>query len=374
MLYRTIDLCAGIGGIRRGFELTNRFVNVFSAEIDKYACMTYKTLFNENPYNDITLEETKSKIDNIEYEVLLAGFPCQTFSRAGLKEGFNNAEKGYIFFHISEIIKRTRPRAFLLENVDHLITHNKKRTFKTILEILCNDLKYKVIGVSEDSEGSLQYDSKDFIRNSKNFGVPQNRPRTYIMGFDRLFYGECVELLNEKLPSGRKEIIYKNLNDILENKVPAKYYIASGYLNTLKKHKKRNSTNGNGFGYRIVNAPLIKNPIANTLLATGGSGKERNLIYDPNKEIEGLIVKGKKTPLNDSGLRFMTPIEWGKLQGFINYAFVDKIGTDKFVFPNGLSDAQKYKQFGNTVTIPTIEQMALFMLSCFKILEKHKNL
>ena len=97
MPLRTIDLCAGIGGIRKGFELTGHFENVLSAEIDKYACITYEHLYGENPQNDLTLNEFKNRIDALEYEVLLAGFPCLTFSRAGLEEGFNNETKGIIF-------------------------------------------------------------------------------------------------------------------------------------------------------------------------------------------------------------------------------------------------------------------------------------
>ena len=110
--YRTIDLCAGIGGIRRGFELAGNFVNVLSAEIDKYACITYEHLFNTNPNNDLTTEDFKQIVENTPYDVLLAGFPCQTFSRVGLGEGFENDDKGKIFFHIAEIIERTRPCAF----------------------------------------------------------------------------------------------------------------------------------------------------------------------------------------------------------------------------------------------------------------------
>ena len=102
--YRTIDLCAGIGGIRRGFELTGQFVNVLSSEIDKYACKTYQHVYGDNPENDLTSDEFKRQVENTEYGVLLAGFPCQTFSRVGLQEGFENEEKGKIFFHISDII------------------------------------------------------------------------------------------------------------------------------------------------------------------------------------------------------------------------------------------------------------------------------
>ena len=117
MAYKTIDLCAGIGGIRRGFELTGEFENVLSAEIDDFACKTYEHLFGENPKNDLTSEEFKKKAASTDYDVLLAGFPCQTFSIAGKKLGFRDTTKGTIFFDIADIISRTNPRAVFLENV-----------------------------------------------------------------------------------------------------------------------------------------------------------------------------------------------------------------------------------------------------------------
>lgn len=367
--FRTIDLCAGIGGIRRGFELSGFFRNVLSAEKDAWACKTYEHIFGENPNNDVTSEEFKLLVDRTPYDVLLAGFPCQTFSRVGLEEGFENEEKGKIFHHIVEIIERTRPCAFLLENVDHLVTHDKGATFKFIIEELEVKLQYKVIGVSYEENGELIYSGKDFIRNSRNFGVPQNRPRTYIIGFDReRFSAELLALLPTQLPKERTQRIYTDLNDLLERDVEAKYYMASGYLETLKRHRERQEDKGYGFGYRVVNEEGIASPMANTLLATGGSGKERNLIYAPREGIGGMEIKGKKTPLNNEGIRVMTPTEWGKLQGFINYAFLDENGNDGFSFPEGISNAQKYKQFGNSVTIPAIEEMAKFIAECFEIL------
>lgn len=365
-----IDLCAGIGGIRRGFELTGDFINVLSSEIDRYACMTYEHLYAETPYNDLKTEEFKQKVENVKYEILLAGFPCQTFSRVGLGEGFENEDKGKIFFHIAEIIKRTRPKVIFLENVDHLVTRDKGKTFRTIIDKLEIELNYKIIGTVRDANGRLSYRPRDFIRNSRDFGVPQNRPRTYIIGFDRNIFNENdLALLPNILPFGRMEPLYKNLNDVLEDDVEPRYYMASGYLETLIRHRERQENRGYGFGYRIINTPENENPIANTLLATGGSGKERNLIFDPREGIAGIEIRGKKTPLNDQGVRVMTPTEWGKLQGFINYAFINENGDDNFSFPEGMPDLQKYKQFGNSVTIPVVEQMALFILSCLKQLD-----
>lgn len=372
-IYKTIDLCAGIGGIRRGYELAGCFRNVLSAEIDKNACLTYKHLYGEDAMNDITTEEFKKKVDDMEYDVLLAGFPCQAFSRAGKKEGFMDKTRGTLFFDIAEIISRSHPKAFMLENVDNLITHEKGQTFHTIIDVLVNDLNYKVIGVTKDENGKLIYDARSFVRNSKNFGVPQNRPRVYIMGFSRDYYGDSVDSLPNTLPEKRKTPIYNDLNDLLEMNADDKYFLSSGYVETLERHKARHEGKGNGFGYRIVNLPEIEHPISNAILATGGSGKERNLVLDPKKGIAGKIVPSKQTPLNDKGIRAMTPREWGKLQGFVNYAFLDKDGNDTFSFPEKLADGPRYKQFGNAVTIPAVEEMAKFMKKCLAQLEKERK-
>ncbi len=365
--YKMIDLCAGIGGIRRGYELAGAFENVLSAEIDKNACLTYKHLYGDDPMNDITTDEFKNLVALTDYDVLLAGFPCQPFSRAGKEEGFKDKTRGTLFFDIAEIISRTHPKAFMLENVDNLITHQKGKTFATIIDVLVNDLDYKVIGVTKDDKGKLVYDPKSFVRNSRNFGVPQNRPRVYIMGFSRKHFGDAVDVLPNTLPIERKEKLYKDLNDLLEMNADDKYFLSSGYVETLERHRARHESKGNGFGYKIVNLPEIESPVSNALLATGGSGKERNLVVDYKVGVAGKIYPSKHTPLNDKGIRVMTPREWGKLQGFINYAFIDKkTGEDKFSFPEKLADGPKYKQFGNAVTIPAVEEMAKFMKKCFK--------
>lgn len=368
--YKMIDLCAGIGGIRRGYELAGSFVNVLSAENDKNACLTYSQLFpkdKESPFNDITTKEFKDRVANIEYDILLAGFPCQPFSRAGKEEGFEDKTRGTLFFDIADILDVTRPKAFMLENVDNLITHQKGQTFATIIDVLVNDLDYKVIGVTKDNKGNLVYDPKSFVRNSRNFGVPQNRPRVYIMGFSRKHFGNAVDELPNTLPMERKKKLYNDLNDLLEMNADDKYFLSSGYVETLERHRARHESKGNGFGYKIVNLPEIESPVSNALLATGGSGKERNLVIDHKEGVAGKIYPSKHTPLNDRGIRVMTPREWGKLQGFINYAFVDKkTGEDLFAFPEGLADGPKYKQFGNAVTIPAVEEMATFMKNCLE--------
>lgn len=124
-MYRTIDLCAGIGGIRKGFEMTGRFENVLASEIDKNAIKTYKHLYGQDADHDLTDASFKALVSETPYDVLLAGFPCQTFSSAGLKQGFDDETKGNIFFHLCEIIEATRPKAVFFENVSNLISHNK---------------------------------------------------------------------------------------------------------------------------------------------------------------------------------------------------------------------------------------------------------
>ena len=255
-----------------------------------------------------------------------------------------------------------------LENVENLVRHDRGNTFKTIVNTLKNELNYKIIGIDDNQNNPLTIDPHRFIRNSRYFGVPQNRPRTYIMAFDRTIYDDnLLEELND-LPEHNDLEIYEDLNDLLEYHAEARYYMSSGYLNTLIRHRERQILNGNGFGYKIVNDPDIEHPIANTIMATGGSGKERNLVIDWQEGIAGLQLPTKRTVLNDQCIRVMTPREWGKLQGFINYAFLNEAGEDMFEFPDGISIQQQYKQFGNSVTIPLIQTMAEFMLECFEIL------
>ena len=362
-MFKTIDLCAGIGGIRKAFEITGYFKNIMSAEIDKYACLTYEHLFNENPYNDITSEEFKQKLLKINYDVLLAGFPCQSFSLAGKKEGFLDKVRGTIFFDIADILKRTKPKAFLLENVKGLISHDKGETFKTILNVLINELDYFVVGAEKNSNGEITYNKDEFLRNALNFGIPQKRERVYIVGFRKdIIKNKKVE----SIPKNRTDLkLYENLNSLIDFNNNPKYYLSEINLNSLKKHKEKHLNKGNGFGYEIVNDASNENPVANTILASGGSGKERNLIYDPQTGLNEIKIKGKKSNLNNEGIRVMTPIEWGKLQGFINYAFIEN-NIDTFSFPKEVSETQQYKQFGNSVCIPVVEEIAKYIYRYLK--------
>lgn len=365
MKWKTIDLCAGIGGIRRGFELTGCFENVLSAEIDEQACQTYQLLYGDDPRNDLTSREFKDKVKATKYDVLLAGFPCQAFSGVGLQQGFRDKIKGTIFFDVAEIIDESRPKVIFLENVRNLIPHDKGRTFKTIIDILENDLNYKVIGVTR-KDGELHEAPKSFIRNTKDFGLPQNRPRVYIVGFSRDYFGGLVDQLPNELPLRGKKQIFESVNDVLEQIVDANFFLSSGYLRTLERHVIRQVEKGYGFGYNIVNREGIEKPTAMTLLATGGSGKERNLVVDKvnGSRWGGTRVPHKKTPINMKNVRMMTPTEWGRLQGFIGYGFIDEDGVDHFRFPDGMKNSAKFKQLGNSVSIPVIEAMAHFVVQC----------
>lgn len=358
--YKTIDLFAGIGGIRKGYELTGRFENVLSAEIDKYACKAYEYIYGENPYNDVTSDKFKNLISKVKYDVLLAGFPCQAFSIAGLKSGFEDKTRGTLFFDIAKILELTQPKAFMLENVEGLLKHKKGQTFQIIAETL-DFLGYKIVGVDiKNNLLSKEFltSSENIVRTPKNFGIPQKRARVFIMGFRKNDIPD--NYIFPKLPVSNGLNIYKDLNDLLEKDVEAKYYLSRSYLNTLKEHKKRHKNNKSGFGYVIVNDEI--NPIANTIMATGGSGKERNLIRQYRADYDGIKIPTKKDILNSEGIRYMTPTEWGRLQGFINYAFIDKNGIDTFKLPDSISNTQRYKLFGNSVCIPVIESMAKYMI------------
>ena len=373
--YKIVDLCAGIGGIRKGFELTNRVTNVLSAENDKYACKTYEHLYGEDPMNDVTTDEFKDLLKNTPYDILLAGFPCQSFSSSGKRQGFKDKTRGTIFFHLAEMIESTRPKAFLLENVQGLLTNDKGNTFKVILDTLITNLNYHIVGVQSNLMGDgFYYERSDILRNAKDFGLPQRRPRVYLVGFDKERYGDKLNDLKFKsLPKNRSRgNIYNDLNDVLVMKESKEYYISEGMLQTLKDHKAKYDAMGGGFGYAVVNAKGIKHPISNALLATGGSGKERNLVYDPQEGIGGQTVKFKKTPLNDEGIRMMTPDEWAKLQGFLGYAFIED-GEDKFSFPQDISNTQRYKQLGNSVAIPVIEEIANKIIESLDFLEDNEE-
>lgn len=381
-MYKTIDLCAGIGGIRQGFCRTGEFVNVLSAEIDEFAAKTYKLNFNgEDPLNDLTSIEFKNKAERVGCDVLLAGFPCQPFSSQGNKEGFDDPTKGTIFFHIKQIINKTRPKVIFLENVQNIVSHDGGRTIHVIIDSLEKKLNYKVVGISYNENGQFVIEHSKLVRNTKDFGLPQNRPRAFFIAFDRRLYEGLFDNIDDNLPTElyaslkKNPLLNRSLNQLLETNVDIHYYMSASYLNTLIKHRNRQRQNGNGYGYCIVNDPNRKQQIANTILATGGSGKERNLIVQtmPKYNPKDKAVTRKKGGLNKQNVRVMTPTEWGRLQGFIGYGFVDNNGVDHFRFPNDMTETQKYKQLGNSVSIPVIETMAYYILDCLKIFNENKE-
>ena len=379
-MYKTIDLCAGISGIRKGFERTRHFYNVLSAEIDEYAARTYEYNFGDDPRADLTSEEFKTAAASCQYDVLLAGFPCQPFSSQGNLEGFNDPTKGTIFFHIKEIIEQTRPKAVFLENVQNIVAHNNGETIQIIISTLEDTLNYKVVGVSYDEEGNYVFNNNSFIRNTKNFGLPQNRPRAYFVAFDRDLYGELINLIDDELPDGLNDRLMHNnhlnhtLEEILEPEVDIHYYLSETYLRTLERHAIRQRNNGNGFGYYILNNEEHHRVYANTILATGGSGKERNLVIQtmPEHTEEEERALRKKGGLNHDNIRMMTPTEWGRLQGFIGYGFINELtGEDEFGFPDNVPEGQQYKQFGNSVSISVVETMADYLYEQLQVMNQH---
>lgn len=315
--FKFIDLFAGIGGFRLALQNLDGKC-VFTSEWDKYSKQTYKANFGEIPFGDITKPETKSYIPG-DFDVLCAGFPCQAFSIAGRRGGFEDT-RGTLFFDVAEIIKKKQPKAIFLENVKGLRNHDKGKTLATILNVLREDLGYSV--------------PEPQILNAKEFGVPQNRERIFIVGFRK-----DLEITDFKYP----EPTNKNavLDDILEKEeVSVKYYLSTTYVQTLKRHRARHESKGNGFGYEIIPNDGTANAVV-----CGGMGRERNLVYDDRltnfKPITN--ISGK---VNREGIRKMTPREWARLQGF----------PDNFKIV--VSDAQAYKQFGNSVAIPAIQATA----------------
>ncbi len=299
-MFRFIDLFAGIGGIRIPFEQCGGQC-VFTSEWDRFAAQTYLANFKEKPWGDIT----KIPVEDIPaHDLLLAGFPCQPFSQAGLKKGFQDT-RGTLFFNIAEILNHHRPKAVLLENVKRLRSHDNGNTLKVIMKTL-TDLGYSV---------------KTTVMNAKDFGVPQNRERLYIVAL----LGDA----NFDFPEPPKK--KTKLGDILEKRVDKKYTISNklwaGHRRRLKEHKKK----GYGFGYCLFDAD---SEYTSTISAR---------YYKDGSEI--LIKQKGKNP------RKLTPREAARLQGF----------PDSFVIP--VSDGQAYKQFGNSVCVPAIRAIAKKMVA-----------
>jgi len=297
--YRFIDLFAGIGGIRQGFEsvFKNKSSFVFASEIDKFAQTTYAANYGHLPSGDIT-KITPKEIPS--FDILLAGFPCQPFSNAGLKKGFNDT-RGTLFFDIARITEHHKPKVVFLENVKGFKNHDKGNTFKVVKETL-EKLGYKVYAK---------------VLNAKDFGVPQNRERIYIIGF-------LDHSIKFKFPEPLDKAV--TLGDILEKKVDDKYTISDKLWAGHQRRKKEHKAKGNGFGYCIFNK---NSEYTSTISAR---------YYKDGSEI--LIEQKGNNP------RKLSPREAAKLQGFSNN------------FKIVVSDTQAYKQFGNSVAVPVIIALA----------------
>lgn len=318
-----IDLFAGIGGMRLAYEQVGGKC-VYSSEWNKYSQQTYYANFGEQPEGDITQVDAKEIPD---HDILVAGFPCQPFSIAGVskkvsmgrKTGFEDKTQGTLFFDVCRILKEKRPKAFMLENVKNLKSHDRGRTFKTIEESL-GELKYKVFYAVLDGQ---------------NF-VPQHRERIIIVGFDMERYGDNVDYKFDLSPIQPKPV----MRDILEKKVEEKYTLSDKLWTYLQNYAAKHKAAGNGFGYGI--APL--------------DGVSRTISARYHKDgSEILIAQRGKNP------RRLTPRECARLQGF----------PETFVIP--VSDTQAYRQFGNSVVVPLIANVAKLIINEIRLLENEQE-
>lgn len=323
MVYKSIDLFAGIGGIRLGFDraFKDEIETVFVSEWDEKAQETYQANFDDN--FEIAGDITKIDESQIpEFDICLAGFPCQAFSMAGRKQGFDDDYKGTcrgtLFLDVARICDCHKPKVIFCENVKGLTIHDRGRTYKIIRKTF-EDLGYKVF---------------DKILNSKDFGVPQNRERIYLIAFRNDIAPKTFEFPE---PTDTTQELW-NIRE--EEPVPAKYYLSTTYLDTLVAHKKRHEAKGNGFGFEIRDWSDVAGAIV-----CGGMGRERNLVVD-NRQKNLVPTTHIKGEINPYGIRKMTPREWARLQGY----------PDDFVLP--LADTHLYKQLGNSVTVNVIEAIA----------------
>ncbi len=331
-----VDLFAGIGGFRIALEqLGGRCV--YASEFDTSAQRTYGMNHGVVPFGDITLQENKNRIPE-GVDVLCAGFPCQPFSLAGLRRGFSDETKGTLFFDLRDIIEAKHPRIILLENVQGLLSiHNRdeegnrlpEKTIDTILHILRDELHYYV----PDPQ----------VLNARNFGVPQNRERVFIVGF--------LERQEENYhyPTG-EGIPESHFGDIRETGlVESRYYMSERYWQTLIRHKEAQRKQGRGYGYRIIS----NDDFGHTLMV-GGMGLERNLVKDPaNPNVNA--VKDKRGELNHDYIRVLTERECARMQGFPEY------------FEILYGKTPSYKQFGNSVAIPVVRAVAQSLLDYCEI-------
>lgn len=315
-LFTFIDLFAGIGGIRLGFE-RNGGKCVFSSEWDKWSKKTYFVNYGVFPEGDITKINPQ---DIPSHDILTAGFPCQPFSIAGVSKknslgrehGFKDVTQGTLFFNVASIIEEKRPKMFLLENVKNLQSHDKGRTFNVIKDVL-EELQYKIFYKVVDAKAY----------------VPQHRERIFIVGFDKNFFGSDLHFSFPTLPASTPK-----LGDILEDEVDKKYILTDHLWQYLQNYAQKHKEKGNGFGFGLVNSESV----SRTLSAR---------YYKDGSEI---LVQVK-----DSNPRRLTPRECARLMGY----------PDTFRIP--VSDTQAYRQFGNSVVVPVVKDIAAEMLKIYKL-------
>ncbi|MDA5605119.1 DNA (cytosine-5-)-methyltransferase [Enterobacter sp. PI-10] len=346
-----IDLFAGIGGIRLPFQLNGGHC-VFTSEWDKFAQKTYAANFGEMPSGDITKISAQEIPD---HDILLGGFPCQAFSQAGLKQGFNDT-RGTMFFEIQRILAEKRPKAFLLENVKQLQGHDKGNTLRTILSILRGEYTQEIpdhIPMSPDSRRALSHRLNywvDYrILRAADFGIPQNRERVFIVGFDRDYFKGVDFNSHFKWPDAPKtktslgNILHSDdeLNILSQKNGKDAYTISDRLWEGHQKRKEEHKNKGNGFGYSLFNK---ESEYANTISAR---------YYKDGSEI--LIDQAHigKNP------RKLTPRECARLQGFPESYIVDEV-----------SHGQIYKQFGNSVCVKVVDAVAEELISTLKNAEK----
>lgn len=302
--FRTLDLFAGIGGVRMGFERAG-FETVFGNDFDAYCKVTYDLNFKDVPLKVADIAKVKSS-ELPDFDILLGGFPCQPFSIAGYRKGFLDTGRGDLFFEIIRILRDKKPQAVFLENVKNLKSHDKGRTFKIISDAL-EDLGYYI---------------KMQVLNSVEYGnVPQNRERVYIVGFKSKEQLDAFEFPKPKT-------LTKSISDILEKDVDKKYYYNDSSLyETLKKEITKR---GVVYQWRRKYVRENKSGVCPTLTANMGMG-------------------GHNVPLvkDHKGIRKLTPRECARLQGF----------PENYKLPKDLADTKLYKQFGNSVTVTVIEQV-----------------
>lgn len=317
--YTFIDLFAGIGGMHIAYTTAGAHC-VYANEWNKYSQQTYFANFGLQPGDDIT----KIAAEDIpDHDILVAGFPCQPFSIAGVSKkqslgratGFEDKTQGTLFFDVCRILKGKRPKAFMLENVKNLCSHDRGRTFKVICESL-EELNYEVFYAILDGQGY----------------VPQHRERIVIVGFDRERYGNNVNFAFDLKPLDPPPV----MRDILETDVDDKYTLSDKLWDYLQNYAAKHKAAGNGFGYGI--APV--DGISRTLSAR---------YYKDGSEV--LIAQDGKNP------RRLTPRECARLQGF----------PDTFVIP--VSDTQAYKQFGNSVVVPLMAEIAKLVVKTLKSMD-----